>query len=998
MRSPSSLPLHWLHQIGWCLLAFLASLMIHVWMHPTPSNASLPPTSQLVEQGRDAYQAGQYQDAIAPLQQAIQTYTDRQAPLNRALALSYLALVYQELGDRPQAQVAIETSVSLFPSQPKSDQDYQVHAQVFSTYGELLLAWGQLESAISSWQTASQSYQWLHDQTGLLGTEINQIQALRLLGHYRQAERRTTRLETRLAELPHSNLAITAWRSLGNTQMAMGQYDTAQAALETSLTIAQEHQQVAAMGAAFLSLGNLERIRGDRQLEQYLLFRQQPLARQSFCPTANLQGWVDSLQEQDETNHYQQAISYYQQAMQADASTSQQIRAHLNRFSVKLALDPSSVSEEIPSIVTQLQSLPTSRFSAYALIHFAQNLTCLATSNPLSDAALVPSPETLLNHAVDMAQALGDRRAESYAWGTLGRFYEEQYKEKYGEQYEDQEGELLRVLDQNAETALSQAKQTTDQAIRLAQQIQATDMVYRWQWQMGRSLKAEGKREEAIAHYRLAFENLKTLRFDLTVLDRDIRFSFRDQIEPLYRQFADLLLRSPPQMLSQNSIVNQGKAGAIADGNELEYQPSQTDLKQAREVLEALQLAELDNFFQDACSQVKAESIDTMIDEQSRSSAVLYSIILGDRLDLILKLPSRESSSNDKSVNTKSGDINLEDVNSADINSADINSADPDEDGTNLQYYSIPVDRQEVRDVVLNLRRQLTRPHTSQSVKIPAFQVYQWLIQPIEADLRTYQIDHLVFVLDGILRNIPMAALYDGQDFVGDRYAISLSPGLQLLETDTLNRQAQTLLAAGLSESRAGFPALPGVETELDQITQVIPTTTQLLNEQFTDFQVETTLNRDPISIVHFATHGQFSSQAADTFLLAYDDKIQVNELRELLGAQNRPISDTYIDLLVLSACQTASGDDRAALGLAGVALRAGARATLASLWSVDDQATTLLISEFYRQLYRSDRLVSKVEALRLAQKTIRELEIQGTRPYAHPRYWAAFVLLGNWI
>jgi len=141
--------------------------------------------------------------------------------------------------------------------------------------------------------------------------------------------------------------------------------------------------------------------------------------------------------------------------------------------------------------------------------------------------------------------------------------------------------------------------------------------------------------------------------------------------------------------------------------------------------------------------------------------------------------------------------------------------------------------------------------------------------------------------------------------------------------------------------------------------------------------------------IVHLATHGQFSSNAADTFIVTWDEKVNVKEFDRLLrsraGDNQQPI-----ELLVLSACETASGDNRAALGLAGVAIRSGARSTVATLWQVNDESTAIFMTEFYRQLAASKS--SKAEALRNAQLTLLQ-----NPEYKNPYYWAAFILVGNW-
>jgi CHAT domain-containing protein len=232
-----------------------------------------------------------------------------------------------------------------------------------------------------------------------------------------------------------------------------------------------------------------------------------------------------------------------------------------------------------------------------------------------------------------------------------------------------------------------------------------------------------------------------------------------------------------------------------------------------------------------------------------------------------------------------------------------------------------------------------------------------------------------------------MAVLYDGKQYLVEKYSIALTPGLQLVDPRPLPQRQLKALTAGLSESRRNFAPLEFVESELEQIQSEIPSDV-LLNQQFTSTTLDNKINSSPVPVVHLATHGQFSSQAEETFILAWDKPINVNELDQLLRTIEQSQSGT-LELLVLSACETAAGDKRAALGLAGVAVRAGARSTLASLWLVDDESTALLMSHFYQELKTG---VSKAEALRRAQLVL----LQGK--YQHPRLWAAFVLLGNWL
>ena len=215
-----------------------------------------------------------------------------------------------------------------------------------------------------------------------------------------------------------------------------------------------------------------------------------------------------------------------------------------------------------------------------------------------------------------------------------------------------------------------------------------------------------------------------------------------------------------------------------------------------------------------------------------------------------------------------------------------------------------------------------------------------------------------------------------------------LTPGLQLLQPQAIDRLQMKGLLAGLSQAREDFSALPNVVTEISQIKAEIPSQV-LLDQTFTNQALKTGVDSTPSQLVHLATHGQFSSNADETFILTWDGRINVKQLDQLLRSRERRLSP--IELLVLSACQTATGDKRAALGMAGVAVRSGARSTLASLWSVNDLSTASLMIEFYRELGKPE--TTRAEALRRAQVTL--LHQDG---YTSPYYWAPFVLLGNWL
>jgi CHAT domain-containing protein len=429
--------------------------------------------------------------------------------------------------------------------------------------------------------------------------------------------------------------------------------------------------------------------------------------------------------------------------------------------------------------------------------------------------------------------------------------------------------------------------------------------------------------------YKEAVKTLKSIRSDLLAIDADVQFSFRDNVEPIHRKLVDLLLKT------------QGNS-----------QPSQTDLKEAIEVIDSLQLAELENFL--SCNLSQMVQLNQDGDKVDQKAAFIYPIILEDRLEVIAKLP-----------------------------------------GQPLKHNVISLKRNEVEKTAIKLRSNILRRNRPEEVIEKAAQLYQWLLEPLEQDLENSRdVKTLVFVLDGVLRNIPMSVLYDGkrQEYLMQKpYAIALVPGLQLFDLRPLQREQLEVLTAGVSEQRQvekqQFNGLPNVVDELQQVGSIVPSQL-LLNPQFTEANLEQKIKSGAFSVVHIATHGKFSSDPEETFILTYDRLLKSSDLNNLLRINNQS-SSRSVELLVLSACETAQGDNRATLGLAGIAVRAGARSVLSTLWQVSDQSTAKLMEQFYKELTKPE--VTKAEALHQAQLAL-------FKQYKAPYYWAPYVLVGNWI
>ena len=252
-------------------------------------------------------------------------------------------------------------------------------------------------------------------------------------------------------------------------------------------------------------------------------------------------------------------------------------------------------------------------------------------------------------------------------------------------------------------------------------------------------------------------------------------------------------------------------------------------------------------------------------------------------------------------------------------------------------------------------------------------------------------IDTLVIIPDDALSLIPFAALYDGEQFLIEKYAIVTTPGLQLTDPQPTPRENFEALLVGLSESVQGFPPLPKVPEELNTISTILQGDSEkLLNQTYEKKALTDAVTQNTYRIIHMATHGEFSADPSQTFLLTYDGKLRLNQFGSLLKLGQ--FSNEPVELLTLSACNTAVGDIRAAFGLAGIALESGARSAVATLWSVHDEATMLAMTDFYRQ-FQSRPELNKAQALQAAQ-----LNLLKQTQYQHPAYWSPFLFIGNWL
>ncbi|NEP61917.1 MAG: CHAT domain-containing protein, partial [Symploca sp. SIO2G7] len=319
------------------------------------------------------------------------------------------------------------------------------------------------------------------------------------------------------------------------------------------------------------------------------------------------------------------------------------------------------------------------------------------------------------------------------------------------------------------------------------------------------------------------------------------------------------------------------------------------------------------------------------------------------------------------------------------------------------------ITRKEVLYMTRLFHRNITDLREPLRYLTPAQKLYQWLIAPIEADLQAQGIDNLVFIMEPGLRSLPMAALHDGTGFIVEKYSVGLMPSLSLTDTRYVNVKNLEVLGMGANTFTEQEP-LPAVPLELELITSKLWSGKSFLNEDFTIDNLRKIRSSKPFGIVHLATHGQFlPGKLNNSYIQFGNKKLGLDQLGEL--SLNKP----PVELLVLSACRTALGDEDAELGFAGLAVQAGVKSALGSLWYVSDEGTMGLMTSFYEQLKTAP---IKAEAIRQAQLAMirgevrlegnqlitsnrsyslsPELQQLGDRELSHPYYWSAFTMIGN--
>ncbi|MEM9006181.1 MAG: CHAT domain-containing protein [Cyanobacteria bacterium P01_F01_bin.86] len=775
--------------------------------------------------------------------------------------------------------------------------------------GFSLLHQGAAAEALAVWQRAEQQYRQIGDPTGITGTQLNQALAQQALGLYPRACLTVTQalalteticqpmqgqeaVSTALSGLEATEVNSIGVRLLGESLRLLGNLEEAQAALsfaQTTLVSSEaETEQVT------LALGNVHQLLAKEAIQDY-----------SRVSVREIKTRSEILERINQASR--QAIAYYQTVMGSEDGALQ-TKAQLNLIGLFAALEKQANQQETMAALPALAELSTAAQRAYAglgpaafeqmpqiediygRLNLASHLLTvqvteapkkLGRSQPFTDI------EALISTATAEAEAIQNQRAIAFAYGVAGDFQAQQGLATNA------------VIEQYA------------QALAIARSVQAEDISFRLAYKLAKQHESVGQQDIAAEYYDQAIADLAAVRENLIAVNSELRFNFKEEVEPVYRDYIRAL----------------ATGGAV-------------DLVKATTVHQSLQLAQLENFLR--CGRLIAPSA------SDAGTTTLNVINLGDVFQVIVSQAGK------------------------------------------FADYQVPAEN--VLPAIDNLKVNLQSPafaSVPETDFLPYAQaLHKALIEPAQEKGWLTEGAPLRFVLDAPLQAIPMGILHDGQQYLVASHPLSLSVQSQAMESST---GKGTALFAGLSEAAPSFAApqslqnsspLPETEFEATAVDGFARTST-LLNDHFTLERFGEKMAESNYEVIHISTHGQFSSVPEKTFLLAWDEQIDFFELSEIFQQSGQP------DLLFLSACQTAAGDDRSVLGLAGLAVQSGANSAIASLWLQDSTGSSVLVDQFYQAL--ANEGLSKADALQQAQIVLME-----STAFSHPYYWAPFVLVGR--
>ncbi len=958
-----------------------------------------------VKQGLAFHQLGYIFDELGEKQKALDYYNQalsiRRAVGNRtseATTLNNIGHVYSNLGEKQKALDYYNQSLLI----RRAVGDRTGEATTLSNIGGIYNDLGEKQKALDYYNQVLLIDRSMHDRLGE-ATTLNNIGSVysdlgekqKALDYYNQALPIRRAVGDRSGEANTLNNIGAVYNDLGEKQKALDYYNQALPIRQTVGDRTGEAVTLSNIGRVYSALG--EKQKALDYYKQALPILRAVGDRSGEAKTLNNIGAVyNGLGEK------QKALDYYNQSLPLRRAVGDRSgeATTLNNIGVVYK----TLGEQQKALDYYNQVLPIVRAVGD---RSGEARTLNNIGHVYSDLGEQQKALEYYNQALPFQRAVGDRLSEATTLSNIGSLYLKL-------------GEKQRALDYFHQSLL--LHRATDD--RPGEAIVLHNI--------GVALKSQKQTQLTIVFLKHSVIVYETLRQDIRKLPEETQKTYTKTVESTYRDLADLLIQQN-RLLEAQQILGLLKLQEIKDyspttrnalqDNEVKLNEVEKDISKRYGTFVAFR-QKLDQC-QGKINNADCEKIDRDRDQQSKALNDFLNTLKSqvtdrcqlNKVDDCLAPSNKFTSTANKLIVAQPGSLIIMPVVLDDkIWILTIS------DGGLITRYESNVDRLTLGKKVLELRQKLETPNSDiKALQATSQQLYDWLIKPIEPSIKSAKTPpKLIFALDRVTRYIPMGVLYDGQQYLTQRYPISTILSIETTNTSksTIGNPTSTnVLALGLSKAVSEFRALPSVNPELASIVQksgIYPGQI-LLDRDFTRSNLSNNLkNRN---ILHIATHGKFDpTQPKGSYLvLGNGDKLPIADISTLDYSQ--------LDLVVLSACQTALGNpDQDGTEIPGISshfLNNGAASVMASLWSVDDSSTALMMQSFYRNLSQTK---PKNEALRQAQLDLLKLDspeatkqaigslprltfdapttpiVPTTRApgYSHPYYWAPFILIGN--
>jgi len=999
---------------------------------------------KLIEQGNRQINTSQYKAALQSYQEALQIYRKIKDRNGESRSLMGLGIAYSFFGQYPLAIDYYTQSLAI----KREIGDRKGVSSSLNHLGNAYYSLGQYQKAIDYYTQSLAIAREIGDRKGVSGSLNNLGNAYNSLGQYQKAIDYFTQSLAIFRQIGDRKGESGSLNNLGSTYDSLGQYQKAIDYYTQSLAIKREigdrkgeSNSLNNLGSTYDFLGQYQKAI-DYYTQSLTIFREIGDRLGEGSSLNNLGNAYNSL------GQYQKAINYHTQSLAIAREIGERNGERSSLNSLGNAYKSLGQYQKATNYYTQ--SLAIAR-------EIGDRLGESGSLNNLGNAyySLRQYQKAINYHTQSLAIAreIGDRNGESRVLGNLGNTYRFLGQYQKAIDYHTQSLAIAREIAVregvsnslgNLGTVYSSLGQYQlainyhTQSLAIKREIGDLEGEGRTLNNIALLLEKQNQLELAIVFYKQSVNATEAIRQDLKGLPKEQQQSYTDTVASTYRNLADLLLK-------RDRIL------------------------EAQRVLDLLKVQELEDYLRNVRgSDNSAEGIANIAPEQpvvqGLNNILSQAIQLGQELAQLEKIPPAQRTTTQQQriielrkiqqqqttdfiaffnspevktlvaqlrQTTGAQNINLEDARSLQDNLRKLPTSAvilyPFILEDRLELILVSADAPPIRRTVAVKRLQINQAiakfrtalkDSNSDATTPGRQLYDWLIKPLENDLTQAQAKTIIYAPDAQLRYIPLSALYDGKQWLVQRFAINNITALSLTDLNTQPaRQLQVFAGAFTSgsysfkvgEQEFNFQGLPFAATEVNNLAATIPNTTKVLNGQF---KPDTVYSMNDYSVVHLATHAAFVvGKPEDSFIL-FGDGGRVT-LRDV-ETWNLP----KVDLVVLSACETGLGgklgNGEEILGLGYQLQRTGARAAIASLWSVDDGGTQALMNAFYGVLKQGN--VTKAEALRLAQVdlivnsknsgqvrrgSIDVVPDPGATPRAndrlsHPYYWAPFILIGN--